>query len=79
MKKWLWGFLGFAFVGCILAAWQLGNQVGRGGDENRETPPLDDYGPAPELENEVWLNTAGPLRLENLRGKVVAIDMWTFG
>lgn len=40
---------------------------------------LEDYGPAPELENEVWLNTNEPLRLENLRGKVVLLDMWTFG
>lgn len=40
---------------------------------------LDDYGPAPEIENEVWLNTQGPLRLANLRGSVVLLEMWTFG
>ena len=40
---------------------------------------LPDLGPAPELTNEVWLNTPVPLRLADLRGKVVAIDMWTFG
>ena len=40
---------------------------------------LDDYGPAPELTNEVWLNTTGPLRLADLRGQVVLLDMWTFG
>lgn len=40
---------------------------------------LEDLGPAPELENEVWLNTDGPLRLANLRGQVVLLDMWTFG
>jgi hypothetical protein len=40
---------------------------------------LDDLGLAPELENEIWLNTERPLRLKNLRGKVVLIDMWTFG
>jgi len=40
---------------------------------------LPDLGPAPELENEVWLNVDVPLRLADLRGKVVAIDMWTFG
>jgi thiol-disulfide isomerase/thioredoxin len=34
---------------------------------------------APELENEVWLNVDHPLRLADLRGKVVAIEMWTFG
>lgn len=41
--------------------------------------PLPDLGPAPELTNEVWLNVDAPLRLADLRGKVVAIDMWTFG
>jgi len=40
---------------------------------------LQDLGPAPELTNEVWLNVDAPLRLADLRGKVVAIDMWTFG
>jgi thiol-disulfide isomerase/thioredoxin len=43
------------------------------------TPPdLPDYGPAPELENSVWLNVSHPLRLQDLRGKVVLLDMWTF-
>jgi hypothetical protein len=41
--------------------------------------PLPVIRKAPELENDVWLNTDGPLRLANLRGKVVLIDMWTFG
>jgi thiol-disulfide isomerase/thioredoxin len=40
---------------------------------------LDDLGQAPELNNQVWLNTDHPLRLEGLRGKVVLLDMWTFG
>lgn len=40
---------------------------------------LPDLGPAPELTNETWLNVGAPLRLADLRGKVVAIDMWTFG
>ncbi len=38
-----------------------------------------DLGEAPELTNDVWLNTEAPLRLAELRGKVVLIDMWTFG
>ena len=42
------------------------------------TASLPDLGPAPELTNEVWLNVDAPLRLADLRGKVVAIDMWTF-
>ena len=40
---------------------------------------LPDLGPAPELTNTTWLNVDAPLRLADLRGKVVAIDMWTFG
>lgn len=40
---------------------------------------LKDYGPAPELTNEVWLNTDQTLRLAELRGKVVLLEMWTFG
>ena len=40
---------------------------------------LPDLGEAPELNNEVWLNTDRPLRLTDLHGKVVLIDMWTFG
>jgi thiol-disulfide isomerase/thioredoxin len=33
---------------------------------------------APELEGGVaWLNTAAPLRLKDLRGKIVLLDFWT--
>ena len=40
---------------------------------------LQSLGPAPELENEVWINTDEPLRLADLRGQVVLVDMWTYG
>src|SRR5690349_1069260 len=33
---------------------------------------------APELNNETWLNTDQPLKLADLRGKVVGVEMWTF-
>jgi thiol-disulfide isomerase/thioredoxin len=39
---------------------------------------LPDLGAAPELNNKVWLDTDRPLRLADLRGKVVLLDMWTF-
>ena len=35
--------------------------------------------PAPELDGGVaWLNTAGPIRMKDLRGKIVVLDFWTF-
>jgi thiol-disulfide isomerase/thioredoxin len=40
---------------------------------------LPDYGQAPELTNQVWLNVDHPLHLADLHGKVVAIEMWTLG
>jgi thiol-disulfide isomerase/thioredoxin len=40
---------------------------------------LQDYGPAPELTNQVWLNVNRPLHLADLRGKVILLEMWTFG
>lgn len=43
-----------------------------------ESGPLPDLGPAPELTNTIWLNTPSPLRLADLRGKVVGLEMWTF-
>jgi len=46
---------------------------------SRTVAKLPDLGEAPELTNEVWLNVDQPLRLANLRGQVVLLDMWTFG
>ena len=39
---------------------------------------LIDQGPAPELLNETWINS-DPLRLADLRGKVVIVEFWTYG
>jgi len=39
---------------------------------------LKNQGPAPELTNEQWLNST-PLRLADLRGKVVIVEFWTLG
>jgi thiol-disulfide isomerase/thioredoxin len=34
--------------------------------------------PAPEFTNETWINSE-PLRLTELKGKVVLVEFWTFG
>ncbi len=33
---------------------------------------------APEISNEVWINSP-PLRIADLRGKVVLMEFWTYG
>src|SRR5205809_1047718 len=42
-------------------------------------PPATPEAPeAPELEGgSAWLNTAGPIRMKDLRGKIVLLDFWT--
>ena len=74
MKR-LW-FLGLIFGLTACAAATTANET-MTQPESRASLP--DLGPAPELTNEIWLNVDSPLRLADLRGKVVAIDMWTFG
>jgi hypothetical protein len=44
-----------------------------------EHNPYPDLGQAPELTNKVWINSDAPLRFSDLHGKVVLLDMWTFG
>ena len=50
-------------VALSLPPWAGGSMIGK---------------PAPELANEVWINSR-PLRLADLRGKVILLEFWTYG
>jgi len=76
MKR-LW-FVGLIFGLTACAASATGNEIVTK-PTSSSIASLPDLGPAPELTNETWLNVDSPLRLADLRGKVVIIDMWTFG
>ena len=69
-------------VGCA-AAVPLSETAATPNNKEMSSPmkksSLEDFGPAPELANSVWLNVDQPLRLSDLRGKVVLLDMWTLG
>jgi thiol-disulfide isomerase/thioredoxin len=75
MKRFWFGLLALILFGC----------VSRNLEPQAEKPAmpklasLPDLGPAPELTNTTWLNVDSPLRLADLRGKVVIVEMWTFG
>jgi len=49
------------------------------GSLSGSTLQLANLGQAPELANATWINTEESLRLADLRGQVVLLDMWTFG
>lgn len=36
-------------------------------------------GAAPSLDGGEWINTNEPVALEDLRGRIVLLDFWTFG
>jgi hypothetical protein len=69
MKYWLIFFIAFVSTGCAA----LNTQEDKSGSNK-----YPDLGVAPEIAGDVWLNTDNPLRLADLQGKVVLVDMWTF-
>jgi thiol-disulfide isomerase/thioredoxin len=70
MKRWFGGL-----AGILLAALAVSQPAA----SQSERALLPDYGPAPEFHDSVWLNSARALRLADLRGRVVLLEMWTFG
>ncbi len=86
MQKWMSAFLFFVVLaGTLFAINTVDASMQRTQTEiKRLTPqptktPFPDLGLAPELNNDVWLNAAAPLKLASLRGKVVLLNMWTYG
>jgi len=84
MKRILFGLLALILFGCAPQQ-KVSPQNDIQSQQQMEEPAmlkvasLPDLGVAPELTNDIWLNVDAPLRLANLHGKVVIIDMWTFG
>jgi len=75
MKHLLFGLMAFILFGCAPQQTEA-----RSGDSSMpQSGSLPDLGPAPELTNDIWLNVDAPLRLADLRGRVVILEMWTFG
>lgn len=68
MKRWLLFLFTLSLAACTSSA-SYGQDLNIG---------FSDYGPAPELVGNVWINADAPLRMADLRGKVVLVDMWTF-
>ena len=76
MKHWFFVLAALTLSACSAAIIPAGAS---GGQPQPVKADLPNLGAAPEFTNDVWLNTDKPLRLKDLRGKVVLIDMWTFG
>ncbi|MCB9421008.1 MAG: hypothetical protein H6667_14495 [Ardenticatenaceae bacterium] len=48
-------------------------------EPERPLPNLPDLGEAPEIGNDVWINSDAPVTLAASRGQVVLLEFWTFG
>lgn len=74
MRNVIFGLLALILFGCAAPETQPQTEPAM-----PKPASLPDLGPAPELTNATWLNVEAPLRLADLRGKVVLLEMWTFG
>ncbi len=79
MKRILIGITAFLAAAVTLAQGTPGpTQPATPDSQSVYVSNMPDFGTVPEFSNESWLNTDVPLRLSNLRGNVVLLDMWTF-
>jgi thiol-disulfide isomerase/thioredoxin len=76
MKRFLFGLLALILFGCAPQQADIQQSMD---DSMPKLASLPDLGPAPELTNDTWLNVDSPLRIADLKGKVVIVEMWTFG
>jgi len=68
---------GLLFLSLVLLVWQLWGTGSAGGALKLEFP--ENTMKAPEFPSGMqWLNTDRPLKLADLRGKVVLLDFWTY-
>ncbi len=82
MRKFLFSRLTFlVVVACALTAYTIHDYANRKPVPRNDTPPMPVYfeGSPVSLEGGVgWINVGAPIRIEDLRGKVVLLDFWTY-
>jgi len=76
---WLGWLSGLLLAGCsgVAPTDESGGLVE--GSAAVQVPQLDDFGPAPPIVGQVWLNGQAPATWDALRGQVVLVEMWTHG
>ncbi|MBL6966285.1 MAG: hypothetical protein ISR60_06995 [Anaerolineales bacterium] len=79
MKFWISGLIALILAGCAPVSTEQPAQATNDDTQPQPAIALQDLGPATEWQNETWLNTEAPLYLEELRGQVILLEMWTFG